>query len=74
MRTVSPNSDHWVTCKLRYDGQREWTLVSSWNIPDGGRLVREMRRSSYTTDVQHAQRWARKYKVACPVEPEPPRA
>jgi len=63
MRTISSRTDHWIsTPKIMYGVVRAYG-VSTWDMPDGPRLRREMSRSSTFEDLKHLKRWARKYKV-----------
>jgi hypothetical protein len=64
------HSDHYLRLRRSYLGELQWTMVSEWDIPDGGRLRRTMHRTSVTTDWRHARRWAKKYGVEFPTEPE----
>lgn len=54
-------SEHWVTEPRRASGVVSAYGMSSWNVPGGGRLRREMRRSTWLPSVKHMLRWARKY-------------
>lgn len=69
---MSQSSQHYMRCRRRFDGVIEWTGVSWWDVQDG-RLRREMSRRTFYTDERAARRWARRYKVDFPTEPEPPR-
>lgn len=69
-------SEHYIRYRNRFDHAtggytiRVWEGISTWDIKDGGRLRREMQRSTTMHDEQTARRWARRYKVEFPVEPE----
>ena len=65
-------ADHYIRLRWSYDHysqiyRPEWSCHSTWDIPDGGRLRREMCRTTTYSDVKQAQRWARKYGVECPM-------
>lgn len=64
-------NEHYITLRHRYVHETqsyrpEWSCVSTWDMPDGPRLRREMYRVTYYSNVKDAQRWARKYDVECP--------
>jgi len=69
-------SEHYVRLRAKYNHathdytRLEWACVSTWDMQYGGRLRSEMQRCTFYHDLRSAQRWARKYKVDCPVEPE----
>lgn len=65
------SSTYWIRCRLNYRGEREWSCVSEWSVNYGNsRLRSDHRRATYYTDEKQAKRWARKYGVECPTEPE----
>ncbi len=64
-------SFHWIRCRLDYRGEREWVCISEWDTYIAGDRLRYPRstRTVYGNE-RDARRWARKYKVDLPLEPE----
>ena len=60
MRTVSSHAEHHISL-WPAKAPREVLAISSWDMPDGNRLIREMRRVSQLRDVAAVRRWAKKY-------------
>jgi hypothetical protein len=63
MRTVNPHTDHWVSTPRRGYGSVIAYGVSSWDMPDGARLRREMSRSTLLDSIKAMKKWARRYKL-----------
>lgn len=65
MRTINPRTEHWVSePRLNvHTGEITARGVSSWDMPDGARLRREMSRSTILEDMKAMLKWARRYKV-----------
>jgi hypothetical protein len=58
---VKTRSEHWVTEPKISFGRVMAYGVSSWDMPDGHRLRREMTRRSAFNTIKEMERWARKY-------------
>jgi hypothetical protein len=73
-RYSGTTSYHYMRLRLRWDGLREWIGVSEWDrYYEGDRLRYPQSRSTVYWDERSARRWARRYKVDFPTEPENPR-
>jgi hypothetical protein len=67
-------AEHWIRCKRNYKGDVYWTCCSSWDLKSRhSRLRTEVMRHTTYGDVRQARRWAKKYRVDLPTEPEPPK-
>lgn len=60
---MNTNSEHWITEPKLHFGQVAAYGVSSWDMPDGHRLRREMRRSTLLRSVKEMEAWAKRYKL-----------
>ena len=60
---MKSNSEHWVSEPKLHFGHIAAYGVSSWDMPDGHRLRREMSRSTILNSIKEMQRWAKKYNV-----------
>jgi len=63
---TTSSAEHWFTLKMEHDynlGAQVPVVYgnSSWDMPDGNRLRREMRRSTRMEDVKHVRRWAKRF-------------
>lgn len=60
---MNTKSEHWVTEPKLHFGYVAAYGVSSWDMPDGHRLRREMRRSTLLRSIKEMERWAKRYKL-----------
>jgi len=62
---MKEKSEHWVgEPKFDLHGNYIYAFgTSSWDMPDGGRLRREMSRNTKFTSLKAMERWAKKYGV-----------
>lgn len=60
---MKTRSEHWVTEPKIIFGSVMAYGISQWDIPDGGRLRREMTRSTAFNSINEMIKWAKKYGI-----------
>ena len=57
------SAEHWITSPRIRFGEVIAYGVSSWDMPDGDRLRREMTRSTPLESLVALKRWAKRYHI-----------
>ncbi len=63
---TTTSAEHWLSLGQQYDHEKQAMAptvrgMSQWDMPDGNRLRREMRRSTLLQDEKTIRRWAKRF-------------